>query len=87
MVDPNMTKFRAMSLEKQVTTIEKLGQEALRAREEMLATEASILQVATETTKIPQVALVQGRGTPMDQDARERGLLMLDHAQWIIYQL
>jgi hypothetical protein len=53
MVDPNMTKFRAMSLDEQATTIEKSGQEALRAREEMLASEASILQVATETTKIP----------------------------------
>jgi hypothetical protein len=35
MVDPKMTRFRAMSLDEQVTTIEKSAQEALRAREEI----------------------------------------------------
>jgi hypothetical protein len=30
---------------------------------------------------------VQGTVLPMDQDAWERGLLMLEHVQWIIYQL
>jgi hypothetical protein len=33
MVDLKMTKFRAMSLDEQVTTIEQSAQEALRARE------------------------------------------------------
>jgi hypothetical protein len=72
---------------RQEMTIEQSGQEALRARQEMLVVEAAVPQVAAEAAEIPQVALVQGRGTPMAQDAWERGLLMLEHAQWIIDQL
>jgi hypothetical protein len=56
MVDPKMTKFRAMSLDEQAKTIEQSAQEALRAREEI---------IATESTKVPLVALVQDRGFPM----------------------
>jgi hypothetical protein len=41
MVDPKMTNFRAMSLDGQVTTIDKSTQEALRAREEMIVAEAT----------------------------------------------
>jgi arginine/lysine/ornithine decarboxylase len=48
MVDPKMTKFRAMSLDEQAMTIEKSSQETLRAREEMLATEEAVTQVAAE---------------------------------------
>jgi hypothetical protein len=35
MVNPKMTRFRAMSLDEQVTNIEKLTQEALRDKEEI----------------------------------------------------
>jgi hypothetical protein len=78
MVDPKMTRFRAMSLDEQVMTIEKSTQEALRAREEMIAAEA---------TEVPLVAPVQDRGFPMTQDARERGFLMIEQAQQVIDQL
>jgi hypothetical protein len=42
MVDPNMTKFRAMSLYEQAMTIEQSGQQALRSREEMIVFEAAV---------------------------------------------
>jgi hypothetical protein len=41
MVDPKMTRFKAMSLDEQTMILEQIGQEALRAREEMLAAEAA----------------------------------------------
>jgi hypothetical protein len=47
MVDPRMTRFKAMSLDEQVETLEQSTKESLRAREEM---------VAAETTEIPLVA-------------------------------
>jgi hypothetical protein len=72
MVDPKMTRFRAMSLDEQVMTIEKSAQEALRAREEIRATEA---------TEVPLVAPVQDRGFPMTQDAWARGFLMIEQVQ------
>jgi hypothetical protein len=65
MVDPKMTRFKAMSLDEQATTIEKSTQEALRAREEMIAAEA---------TEVPLVALVQDRGFPMTQDMHGKGV-------------
>jgi hypothetical protein len=37
MADPKMTRFKAMSLDEHAKTIEQLAQEALRAREEMIA--------------------------------------------------
>jgi hypothetical protein len=37
MANPNMTRFKAMSMDEQVETIEQLTQEALRAREEIRA--------------------------------------------------
>jgi hypothetical protein len=77
MADPKMTKFRAMSLDEQTTTIEQSSQESLRAREEIIVVEVAIPQVAAEVAEIPQVALMQGRGLPMDQDVWEWGLLML----------
>jgi hypothetical protein len=55
-----------------VTRIEKLAQEALRARKETIVTEA---------TEVPLVALVPDRGFPMLQDTWERGFLMIEHAQ------
>jgi hypothetical protein len=76
--DPRMTRFKAMSLDEQVETLEQSAQGALRAREEM---------IATETTKIPQAVLVQGRGFPMALDTRERGLFMLEKAQQMIDRL
>jgi hypothetical protein len=54
MVAPNMTRFRAMSLDEQMMILEKLGQEALRAREEMLAAEVEeIIQVTLVQDSIP----------------------------------
>jgi len=41
MANPKMTKFRAMSLDEQMTAIEKSAQEALRAREEMIVIEVA----------------------------------------------
>jgi hypothetical protein len=78
MVDPRMTKFKAMSLDEQATTLEQSTQGTLRAREEM---------IATETTKILQAVPIQGRGFPMALDARERGFFMLEKAQQMIDQL
>jgi hypothetical protein len=60
MVDPKMTRFRAMSLDEQGNKIEHSTQEALGAREEIRATEA---------TKVPLVASMQNRVFPMTQDA------------------
>jgi hypothetical protein len=48
MVDPKMTKFRAMSLDEQTTTIEQLDQEALISREEMIVAKAAVPQVAAK---------------------------------------
>jgi hypothetical protein len=59
-----MTRFRAMSLDEQMMTIEKSAQEALRAREEIRAAKA---------TEVPLVAPVQDRGFPMTQDAHGKG--------------
>jgi hypothetical protein len=87
MVDPKMTRFKSMSLDEQETILEQSAQGALRAREEMIVVEAAVPQVAAETTEIPQVTPVQDRGLPEAQDAWERGLLMLEHVQWIIDQL
>jgi len=56
MANPKMTSFRAMSLDEDTKTIEKLAQEALRAREEM---------IAVEVAEVPLVALLQDRGFPM----------------------
>jgi hypothetical protein len=38
MSKPNMTRFKTMSMDEQVETIEQSAQEALRAREEIRAT-------------------------------------------------
>jgi hypothetical protein len=59
-------------------TIEQSAQEALRAKEEIIATEA---------TEVPLVAPVQDRGFPMTQDAWTRGFLMIEQAQRVIDQL
>jgi hypothetical protein len=56
MVDPRMTRFKSMSLDEQVETLEQSAQGALRAREEIIAVETTEApQEATETTKISQV--------------------------------
>jgi hypothetical protein len=39
--DPKMTRFKSMSMDEQEAKIEKSTQEALRAREEIRATEAT----------------------------------------------
>jgi hypothetical protein len=66
MVDPRMTRFKATSLDEQAETLEQSTQEALRAREEM---------IADEIVEIPEAVPVQRRGFPMALDARERGFL------------
>jgi hypothetical protein len=75
MVDPRMTMFKAMILYEQETIIEKLAQGALRAREEMIATEES---------KISLVSPIQERNFPMTQDTWERGLLMMEQEKKIM---
>jgi hypothetical protein len=60
MANPKMTRFRAMSLDEHVTTIEQSAQEALRSREEISATEA---------TNVPLVALMHNTGFIMTPDA------------------
>jgi hypothetical protein len=67
-----MTRFKAMSMDEQVETIEKSAQEALRAREEIRAAEA------TE---------VQNRGLFLTPEAQERGFLLMEQAQRVIDQL
>jgi hypothetical protein len=44
MVDPKMTRFKAMSIDEHVETIEKLAQEALRSREEITEAKATEVQ-------------------------------------------
>jgi hypothetical protein len=74
MVDPKMTRFKAMSLDEQKTILEQSGQGGLRAREEMIAVEvAKSPQVAAETAEIPQVTPVQDRSSPMAQETHGRG--------------
>jgi hypothetical protein len=53
----------------------------------MIVVEAAVPQVATETTEIPGVTPVQDRSSPRGSGSWERGLLMLEHVQWIIDQL
>jgi hypothetical protein len=48
-VDPKMTRFKAMSLDEQKSTIEQSDQEALRAREEIRAAEATELPLVVPT--------------------------------------
>jgi hypothetical protein len=78
MVDPKMTKFKAMSLDEQAMTIEKLAQESQRAREEM---------IVVEEAEVPLTDLVQDRGFPMTQDVQTKGMLMIKQAQRIIDQM
>jgi hypothetical protein len=72
MVDPKMTRFITMILDEYEKTIEKSSQEALRAREEMIAVKA---------VEVPLVAPVHDRCFPITQDAWERVFLMIDLAQ------
>jgi hypothetical protein len=44
MANLNMTRFKAMSMDEQVETIEKSAQEALRVREEIRAAETTEAQ-------------------------------------------
>jgi hypothetical protein len=44
MANPNMTRFKAMSMDEHVEMIEQSAQEALRAREEIRATETTEAQ-------------------------------------------
>jgi hypothetical protein len=41
MVDPKMTRFKAMSMDEQASTIDKLAQEPLKAKEEIKVVEAT----------------------------------------------
>jgi hypothetical protein len=78
MVDPKETRFKAMSWDEQATVLEQSAQEALRAREERIASEAA---------EAPLIAQAQGRDIHLVQDAWERGLLMLEWAQQVFDQL
>jgi hypothetical protein len=81
MADPKITKFKAMSWEEKATSLDERAQRAeeiLRTREERVTFES------TETMEAPQEAPVQNwnfLGTP---GARERGTLLLQHAQQIM---
>jgi hypothetical protein len=44
MANPNLTRFKAMSMDEQVETIEKLAQEALKVQEEIIETETTEAQ-------------------------------------------
>jgi hypothetical protein len=72
MANPNMTRFKAMSMDEQVETIEKSAQEALRAREEIRV---------VETTE------AQRRGLFLTPEAHTRGFLLMEEAQRVIDQL
>jgi hypothetical protein len=72
MANQNMTRFKAMTMDEQVETIEQSAQEALRAREEIRA---------VKTTE------VQGRGLFLTPEAQKRGLCLMVEAQRVIYQL
>jgi hypothetical protein len=72
MVDPKMTRFRAMSMDEHATKIEQSAQEALRAKKEIRAGE---------------VIEVQNRGLSMTPKTHARGFLVMEHAQRVIDQL
>jgi hypothetical protein len=44
MANPNMTRFKAMSMDEKVETIEKSSQEALRVQEEIIVEETTEAQ-------------------------------------------
>jgi hypothetical protein len=44
MANPNMTRFKAMSMDEKVDTIEKSSQEALRVQEEIIVEETTEAQ-------------------------------------------
>jgi hypothetical protein len=72
MANPNMTRFKAMSMDEQVEMIEKSAQEALRAREEIRV---------VETTE------AQRRGLFLTPEAQTRGFILMEEAQRVIDQL
>jgi hypothetical protein len=62
-----------------MTTIYQKDQEALKAKEEMITAEVvKVPLVAAKAAEIPLVAPVQDRGFHMTQDARERGLIIIE---------
>jgi hypothetical protein len=72
MANPNMTRFKAMSMDEQVEKIEQSAQEALRSREEIRA---------VETTE------VQRRGLFLTPEAHTRGLVMMGKEHRVIDKL
>jgi hypothetical protein len=62
MADPKVTRFKAMSLDEQVTTLEQSAQGILRAREERIASET------TEAAEAPLIAPTQDRVIHLVQD-------------------
>jgi hypothetical protein len=88
MVDPKMTRFKAMSLDEQETILEQSAQEALRAREEMIGAEAAEApQVAAETTEIPLVAPIQEINFPRGSGCMGERVTHDEQVQWIMDQM
>ena len=63
MANPNMNRFKAMSMDEHVETIEQSAQEALRAREEI---------------RVAEAIEVQNRGMSMTPEAHARGFLLME---------
>jgi len=79
-VDPQMTKFKAMSLEEQATYLEKIAQEILRAQEGTASSESSE-EIGDPREDIEVATVYHGssvpiRDLPEDQDTQERGMLL-----------
>jgi hypothetical protein len=81
MADPKATRFKAMSWDEQATFLEQSTQEVLKAREERIAYEGA------EAVESPLISPAQGKDIHLVQDARERGLFMLEQTQWVFDQL
>jgi hypothetical protein len=86
-----MTRFKAMSLEEQVTSLEQTTQEILKAREGTVASEPGEgigdAQEGIEAATVYQKSLVQIRDLPEDQVAQEMGALLYQQGQLLMKQM
>jgi hypothetical protein len=90
-VDPRMTRFKAMSLEEQATSLEQTTQEILRAQEGTVASEPSEgigdPQEGIEAATVYQESPVQIRDLPEDQAAQEMGALLYQQGQLLMKRM
>jgi hypothetical protein len=83
-----MTRFKAMSLEEQATSLEQTTQEILRAQDKIVASEPSEgrgdLQEEFEVDTVHQESLVQIKDLHEDQAAQDMGALLYQQGQLLM---